>query len=178
MSFKSVSVAADGKFSPFLWLSRFPLYVYTTSSLAICPDGHLRCINITAVVNNVALNIGTRAFFSNYSFVWIYIYTHIHSEVELLGHMVVLILVWETSKLFSTVAVPVCIPINRVQEKERKKKKICKFWSSSVTIVRQLKFLFPNHEIRFGESSMKKISMENLPKWWHFDDLKWKSDLV
>ena len=76
MSFKSVSVAADGKFSPFLWLSRFPLYVYTTSSLAIRPDGHLRCINITAVVNNAALNIGTRACFSNYSFVWIYIYTH------------------------------------------------------------------------------------------------------
>ena len=37
--------------------------------------------------------------------------------------MVVLILVWETSILFSTVAVPVCILINRVQEKELEKKK-------------------------------------------------------
>lgn len=56
-----------------------------------------------------------------------YIYTHIHSEVEFLGHTVVLILVLETSKLFSTVAVPVCIPINRVQEKELKKKKSANF---------------------------------------------------
>ena len=74
------------------------------------------------VVNNAALNIETHVFFQIIvlsGYIYIYIYTH--SEVEFLGHMVVLLLVWGTSILFSTVAVPVCIPINRVQEKELKK---------------------------------------------------------
>ena len=40
----------------------------------------------------------------------------IYPEVRLLDHVVILFLIsWETSLLFSTVAVPVYIPINSVQ---------------------------------------------------------------
>ena len=53
-----------------------------------------------------------------YLFKLVYLFLlDIYRGVELLGHMVVLFLVfWETSILFSTVAAPICIPTNSAQE--------------------------------------------------------------
>ena len=82
-------------------------------------DGHFCYFSILAIVNNAALNIGVFVSFwiSVFIYVFIYLFLDIYPGVELLGHMVVLFLVlWETSILFSTVAAPIYIPTNSVQE--------------------------------------------------------------
>ena len=69
-------------------------------------NGHL------ASVDAAAMNIGVHVSFQIHAFVFSYIY----SGVEFLGHMVVLFLVfWEPSILFSIVAVPIYIPTSSVQ---------------------------------------------------------------
>ena len=46
----------------------------------------------------------------------VFVFSDIYPGVKLLGHMVVLLLVfWETSTLLSTVAAPIYIPTNRVR---------------------------------------------------------------
>ena len=55
--FRAIHVAADGIISFFLWLSRIPLYVCTTSSLSI----HL--LMEIGIVNSVAVNTGVHISF-------------------------------------------------------------------------------------------------------------------
>ena len=67
---------------------------------------------VNTIVNKTAMNIGCMYIFDlEYLFLFLDTYT----EVELLGHMVFLLLVfWETSVLLSTVAAPIYIPTNSV----------------------------------------------------------------
>ena len=79
------------KFHSFLWLSSIPLCIYTTSSLAI----HLlmdTCFCTSAIVNNAAMNIGVHVSFLIRVFVRFFF--DVYPGVELLGHMVVLFLVF------------------------------------------------------------------------------------
>ena len=75
-------------------------------------DGQLGYFHILEIVNNAAMNGEVHVSFQ----ISVFVFLHIYSGVDVLGHMVVLILVfWETSLLFSTVAAPIYIPTNNVQ---------------------------------------------------------------
>ena len=71
-----------------------------------------------ATINNIemylffAINV---FIFSTYIYIYIYIYVDIYTEIELFKHKIVLFLMfWETSILFSIEAGPIYIPTNRV----------------------------------------------------------------
>ena len=67
---------------------------------------YLDCI--LAIVNHAAMNTEVHVSFQLVFSFSLYIY----ATVELLGHMVVLLVFWGTSILFSTVAVPIYVPTN------------------------------------------------------------------
>ena len=87
------------------------LYTYIHQNLFthLSVHGHLGCSHSLAVVNNVAWTWGCI-----YSFKLLFwVPSNIYPEVGLLGHKAVSCLTsWGPSKLFSTVAVPVCLPLN------------------------------------------------------------------
>ena len=67
--------------------------------------GHSGCFHTLAIVNNAAVNIGVHVSFQNSVFI-----STRNSGVEFLDHMTILCLVfWETSQLFSTIAVPIYV---------------------------------------------------------------------
>ena len=99
------------KFHSFLWLSSIPLYIYNTSSLWIQQLMDTGCFHILVIINSDAMNTGVRVSFQ----VSVFIFSDMCPRVGLLSRMVVLFLVfWETSILFSTVAAPICIPTSSV----------------------------------------------------------------
>ena len=74
-------------------------------------DGNTDCCRVLAIVNNVAANIEVCLSFGICLFG---VFSDMYQGKELLGHMVVLLLVlWEISILFSTVTAPIHILNNR-----------------------------------------------------------------
>ena len=114
---KSTQVMENGKFSFFLTLSSILFYthIYTHMSHLLYPFicwWTLRLLSYLSYCNNVALDIGLPISFQISAF----IFSDTYPEVELLGHMVVLFLVfWEISILFSTAAASIYIPTNSGQ---------------------------------------------------------------
>ena len=103
---RSIHVAANDIISFFLIIN-IPLFIYITSSLL--PNGHLVCSHALPFVNSTTMNIGVHASFR------IMVFSEICPGMGLLDHMVVLVLVFKgTSILYSTVVVPVYLPINSV----------------------------------------------------------------
>ena len=72
-----------------------------------CISGHLACSYILAIINNAAMNIRVHVSFQ----ISVFNFLDIYPGVELLGHAVVLFsVVWETSRLFSTVVAQCTFP--------------------------------------------------------------------
>ena len=83
--------------------------MYTAAALSIIWT--LASFHILAVVSSAAMNMGVLVSFQVSAFVVLVLYL----EVELLGHMVAIFLVFSnTSILYSTVAAPMYIPTNSV----------------------------------------------------------------
>ena len=99
-------------FHSVLWLKSIPLriyisYLFVHSSV----EGHLGCFRILAIVNHAAVNVEVQVYFQ----ISVFFYSNIYWRVELLGHTVLLFLVFcDTSILFSIVVTPNCIPTHTV----------------------------------------------------------------
>ena len=75
-------------------------------------DAHRGWFHIIAILNNAAMNIKIHISFQ----IHVFVFSGIYPGVELLGHVVLIFLVfWETSILYSVVAVPIYIPTKNVQ---------------------------------------------------------------
>ena len=103
------------RFLSFLWPSNIPshthIHIHTHHLFFIHSSivGHLRCFSILAIVNNTAVNIRVIYLFE----LVFWIRSNKHPEVELLDHKVVLFLIfWGTSIVFSVVPALICIPTN------------------------------------------------------------------
>ena len=85
------------------WYIHLSFFIYSSV------DGHLAYFHVLAIVKNAVINTGVHLSFE-LAFLFL---SDIYLGVEFLGHVVVLILAfWETSGLFSTVAIPMYIPTN------------------------------------------------------------------
>ena len=103
-------------FHSFQWLCNIQcvcvhiyIHIYNIFFIHFSVDGRLGCFHVLAIVNSAVLSTGMHVSF------WTMFSLDVCPRVGLLDHMVALFLVfWETSVLFSLVAVPVYIPTNRV----------------------------------------------------------------
>ena len=83
------------------------MYIYHSFFIHSSVDRHLGCFHALAIVNSAAVNIGVHVTSFSYDFLRVYAY------MGLLGHMVVLFLVFKgISILSSTVALSIYIPTN------------------------------------------------------------------
>ena len=118
---RCIHVAMSGKISSFLWLRNIPFvcmhmciymhicHVFINSSI----DGYLNCFCILAFVNNAAINTEVYISFQ----IEVFVFLNIYPGVGFLDHMVVLFLLfWGISILFSIVAALICIPTNSAWE--------------------------------------------------------------
>ena len=83
-------------------------YIHTHHIFIYSPiDGHLGCFHVLTTVNDAAVNISVHI---SFQISVLFFFSDMYPGVEFQGHMVVLILVsWGTSVLFSTVALPISI---------------------------------------------------------------------
>ena len=104
---KSIHVAGNGKISFFFMAEwYFIVNIYHIYFVHSSVDGHLDCFHILAIVNNAAMNIGVHVSF----WISVFVFLRYKPRSGIAGSYVGLFLVfWETSILFSTVAVPVYI---------------------------------------------------------------------
>ena len=110
-----IHLFANGWISFFLWLISFFLYIVYIHHIFFIHsfvDSHLGCFHVLAIVNNAELNKGMQILLWDSDFNFL----HIYPEVGLLDHVVILFLIfWGLSLLFSIVAAPVDIPTDSAQ---------------------------------------------------------------
>ena len=108
MPSNSTHAVTNGRIPTFSWSNNIPVNVHTMTSLSI----HLRtdtgCFHVLAVENTAAMNMGVQITFWNSVFLYFG-----YSEAVKLDYVIVLFLIfWGLSILFSIIATPIYIPIN------------------------------------------------------------------
>ena len=101
-------IAANGILCSFLWPSSSPLYVsvfFFYSSV----DGHLGYFQVLAIVNSASMSIGVHAPF------WIMVLSGYMPRSGIAGPLILFLVFWGSSVLFSTVAVVTYLPPNTVE---------------------------------------------------------------
>ena len=104
----STDVIANARISCLWWLNNIPLYIWTITFIQSSLDGHIGCFYPLAIVNCAVMNIGVHTLLFCFSL-------HKSPEVQMQRQMVYPFgRFWETSRLFSIAAAPICNPTNGV----------------------------------------------------------------